>query len=446
MSKADVEPTDTAQPRAATVAVLSEGFFSSLSFGIVAFALPLYAREMGLSFAAISVLISLNLAISMLLKPFVGRLVDQLGYRGSAVLSVALRTLFCLLFGAATAAWQLFSLQSARGVAKAIRDPAIHSLLAVHAKRNRVASRFAWYFTAKGAASSLGHAVAGLLLTLTAGAYGWVFVVAAALSALPLLLLPWVSPAAAQSPAEAHSRLEAAPTATRATTAAAVTGRLSGEDGLPVDARPQASAPDRLAPYIGFGFVVATTSGMLRRIMPLLLVEYAGLSAAAAGSLYLLATVVTLLVTPVFGWLYDHVSQKLVLMMRSALNASSSLIYILSPTFAGFALAKMLDKSGTAAFRPAWGALMAAVASRDPGRRAERIARMSAGKDAGTICGPVIAGILWSAFGPVAMLASRIALAVIAEAYTLLLMRWMTRRNRDVRPAASPAVASGEPT
>ena len=53
------------QPRrAALLALISEGFLSRLSSGIIGFALPLYARQLGLSFAEISVLISINLIVN----------------------------------------------------------------------------------------------------------------------------------------------------------------------------------------------------------------------------------------------------------------------------------------------------------------------------------------------------------------------------------------------
>ena len=96
--------------RLALAALISEGFLSRLGFGVAAFALPLYARRLGLSFAEISVLVSLNVLVGMLLKPALGRFADRRGHRGAAVAGAGLRSLFCLLFGVASAGWQLFLL------------------------------------------------------------------------------------------------------------------------------------------------------------------------------------------------------------------------------------------------------------------------------------------------------------------------------------------------
>lgn len=406
--------------RATLVALMGEGFLSRLSSGIIAFALPLYAHQLGMGFAEISILISLNLIVGMFLKPLLGPVVDRYGYRFTTVTALATRSALFLLFGAAGAVWHLALLQSARGVAKSVRDPAIYAILASLGGTKRIARTFAWYQTAKGSAGSLGNAAAGFLLALTAGSYGLVFAVAAAIALLPCFVLPLFL-----------SKRQGA-------------GRPPAEPRPPVaDPRNTPGKPARLdlAPFVGFGFIVSASSRMLRRMMPLLLVEYAGLVEAEAGSLYLLAAAITVLATPVFGWLYDRVSPRLVLMIRSVLNATSSLVYIFAPTFAGFAAGKILDKSGTAAFRPAWGALMAKASATKPSRRASRIAKMNAGEDAGTVCGPILAGVLWSAFGPVPMLAARLVLSLAAEVYTVFLLRWMGQRESEAaQPGDFPAI------
>jgi MFS family permease len=73
--------------------ILSEGFFSHLSSEVIAFALPLYARQLGLGLAEIGVLLSLHLSISLALKPFTGWAADRLGQWRRASVAIALRSL-----------------------------------------------------------------------------------------------------------------------------------------------------------------------------------------------------------------------------------------------------------------------------------------------------------------------------------------------------------------
>ena len=187
-------------------AIVAEGLLSRLSFGLIAFVLPLYARGLGLSIAEIGVLTALNSAASVLLKPAMGWAADRFGLKRAFVTSVGLRSLVSLLLVVAGAAWQLYPIRVLHGLSAAPRDPAANVLIAEQGGERQVASAFAWYQTAKTAAGSVSKALGGLLLALFAANYSAVFLVAFALSALPLLVVvlfvPDARPHAVERPAE----------------------------------------------------------------------------------------------------------------------------------------------------------------------------------------------------------------------------------------------------
>src|SRR5207244_10219078 len=106
------------------------------------------------------------------------------------------------------------------------------------------------------------------------------------------------------------------------------------------------------------------------------------------------------------GWLSDHVSRKLVLMVRGVANTFSSILYVVAPTFAGIGVAKTLDDMGKAAFRPAWGALMAQISSFDKRNRARTMSWMSMGEDAGGALAPMLATFLCGTWRFAALLGS----------------------------------------
>jgi MFS family permease len=89
------------------LALLAEGFLSRLSFGIIGFALPLYARRMGMSMGAIGLLISLSVVAELTLKPFASALADRLGFKRSLGTAVAARSMVGLLFAMAATPWHL---------------------------------------------------------------------------------------------------------------------------------------------------------------------------------------------------------------------------------------------------------------------------------------------------------------------------------------------------
>ncbi len=139
----------------AVLAVIVEGFFSRFAFGLIAFALPLYARSLGMGLAEIGVLVSINLALATVIKIYGGRIADRCGYKRGAMVSVVGRSVVALLFAVAGTAGQLYALQVARGLAKSLRDPSVKALIAEHGSRRSLGSAFAWYQTAKSAAGAL---------------------------------------------------------------------------------------------------------------------------------------------------------------------------------------------------------------------------------------------------------------------------------------------------
>lgn len=397
------------RPRIATapvLAMLGEGLLARVSFSLVGFALPLYARELGMSLAEIGLLISLNVGVAMAFKPAMGRAADLVGWRRGILAGVGLRSLVPLLLAFCIFPWQLFGVRVVHGLSDAMREPSANTLLAVHGDKARaVASAFAWYGTARSAGGAIGHALSGVLLSLTAGNFGLVFGLAFVVSLLPLLLVARFIPRDQGGAGEARPA-EAAPPA----------------DETTVDTAADAARPGVL-PVAGLGLFICTTAQMLHGLLPILATEYAGLSPAETGIIYGLSTAVVLVAGPLFGWLSDHVSRRLVLSVRSGANVVSSGIYLVTPGFPGMVVGTCVDDLGKAAFRPAWGALMARVSSVDTARRAQRMGVTSLGEDAGNILGPILAGLIWSTWGVAAMLGVRIALAAVAEAYAWALGR-----------------------
>jgi MFS family permease len=162
---------------------------------------------------------------------------------------------------------------------------------------------------------------------------------------------------------------------------------------------------------------------MLTSLFPILATEYAGLTTAQAGALYLITPLLAF-TGPLWGRLSDRVSRSLVLSVRGFANIASALVYLFAPNLVGFWTGKSLDDLGKAAFRPAWGSLMADISSQDRRKRARIMGYLSAGEDAGDVAAPVVAGLLWTGFGVPAVLLGRVGLAVVAEAYML----WLTHR------------------
>ncbi|MCI0336216.1 MAG: MFS transporter [Acidobacteria bacterium] len=387
--------------------IWAEGFLSRLSFGIIGFALPIYAyRRLGLSLTQTGFLFSLNLIAEQAFKPVMGWVADRIGLKRTLTAAIAMRSLVALLLAFAVLPWQVYVIRVLHGFSESLRDPSVSALIAENAKKRSLASAFAWYTTAKMSAGSIGKALGGVLLALTFDNYQNVFYVAFALSALPLYVV-----ARYLKEPERQDR---------------------DSEGQEADERINSDVKEtRIFPVVLLGFLIASTAQMINNLFPVLAMEYAGLSAAQTSVIYTASIIVVIAAGPVFGWLSDHFSHKLVLMVRGIANTCSSIIIFYFPSFGGLAAGNIVDAMGKAAFRPAWGALMAQISSYDRRRRAQTMSYLSLGEGMGEMLGPLLGGFLWHRWGVGVMLVARMMLAAIGEFYAVLLVRAKVNSERS---------------
>jgi MFS family permease len=425
----------------ALAALVAEGFFMRLGFGILSFTIPLYARHLGLNLAETGALIALTGIVKVALKPAAGWLADQIGAKRGLVASLGLRSLVSFLFAFAMAPWHLYALRTVHGLSTSMRDPTVNALIAESGDEKAMGSAFAWYFTAKSLANALGKAIAGTLLAVTASNYTVVFLVTWVVSSLTLPAVILFVPGARRVQPER-------PNVTNVTNVTHVAG-VTGNGPVPVEAPPAptaqpapASGPSlqrRVSSLVGLGFLISVTASMIDRFYPILATEVAHMSPARAGLVYLASAFVALVAGPLFGWASDRFGRRPTVVMRTAANAGSSLLYLFSPTPTGFTVGKLLDDGGRAGFRPAWGALKADVSNVDKRQRARLMGVMDVGDDLGDVLGPIAGGFLWGAWGVTGLLLTRVALAGLTE---LVAAGVLKPRAPAPVPLAAPEVSS----
>jgi len=417
-------------------AIMMEGVLSRFSFGTINLALPLYARHLGLSLAEIGLLLSVNSALALALKPLSCWAIDRSGQKRTFATSIVLRSLVPFLFALSGTPGMLYGTAGVHGLSKSVRGPSVDSLIVEHSKRNNIGSSFAWYSTAKSVSGSLGKGAAGILLTLTASDYFLVFILAGLVSATSLVVV-------------ARFVREMRPP------------DLQSQDPVrvaePVYPRSEVIEESKkshffmtLLPFLGFGCFISGVGQMLDVFFPILAVEYAGMSEAEVGIVFMVATAVVLLAGPVWGWLSDHVSRKMVLYSAGIGNALASAIFLAFPFTLGMATGRLVDDVGKAALRPAWGTMMGQLISLNPGRRGRVVGYMGMGKDAGEMAGPIVASLIWTLWGIPVLLGARIILSIGAEVYSLFLFGYIKKLEAGSRnalePLAGPAISGSSPT
>jgi MFS family permease len=386
-------------PRVALATVVAEGLLGRLAFGMVSFGLPLYAIALGLSVAEVGILISLRTVFVLPLKPAAGWLSDRIGVRAVYMLGAFCRVAAAAILLAAGGFLGLLLVRLLQGASAAGRDVASLGVIAREAQA-RVGTVYSWYSSAKHVGGVAGAALAGLIIA--AAGYQTLFLTVLALSVLPT--------AAAWLGLREVSDEEVA----RKSAPEDLEGSAEAREDVPVKGG-TLSLLRELGGPASVGMLVAASAYMVHGLFPILATEYAGLSEVQAGAIYSLSAAVFLVSGPVFGMLVDRKGRLIGIAWRSAANIGSSVLYLISPTFLGFAAARSVDDSGKAAFRPAWASAVAEIAARDPRRSGRRLGALDTSQTAGEALGPALAGLLWQTGGVFALFGARIVIAAVAE-------------------------------
>lgn len=137
---------------------------------------PLMSRELSVSYSALGVVMMLFFAVSALLQPLAGFLVDRVGGRSVLAAGVALMSLGALVMSAAGGPVLLGLGAAILGLGNSVFHPADFAIL-----NGRVSQpRLAYAFSAHGVAGQLGFAAAPVFSAVVASAYGWQAALAAA--------------------------------------------------------------------------------------------------------------------------------------------------------------------------------------------------------------------------------------------------------------------------
>ncbi|PLS86744.1 MAG: hypothetical protein CYG60_05620 [Actinobacteria bacterium] len=388
------------RPRIAVATVVAEGFLGRLAFGMVSFALPLYAYSIGLSVAQIGLLVSLRTVLVLPLKPVAGWLADRIGVRAVYTLGALARVVAAAALIFSGSFLGLALVRALQGASAAGREVASLGVI-VRDAEGRVGTAYSLYSSFKSTGSVAGAGLAGILISATGSDYRLLFTIILIMS-VPPMVAAWFG--LREVAGEGKEAREEEPEE-----------EMVREGGV----RETLAMLREFAGPASVGMLVVTSAYMVHGIFPVLATQYAGLSEAQAGVIYSLSAAVFLFSGPAFGWITDRRGRTFGLIWRSAANIGSSFLYLLSPTFLGLAFARTVDDSGKAAFKPAWASAVAEISAADPKRRGKRLGVLDTSQSLGEAVGPALAGLLWQTGGILALFAVRIVVAVVAEVAAL---------------------------
>ncbi|MBO0844750.1 MAG: MFS transporter [Nocardioides sp.] len=348
-------------------ALSAVAFMVALGFGLVAPALPLFAREFGVGNAAAGAVVSAFALMRIAMAPFVGRMINSVGERVLLATGIGVVAVSSALAGLAQSYWQLLVLRGAGGIGSIMFSVSAASLL-VRVTPNRLRGRaqgvWAGSFLIGMIAGPAVGTVATFSLRLPFFLYAGTLVVAGLIGLGALR----------------HSEL------------AARQSSRSEPMALAVALRERAYLAALAAAFAGDFALVGARSSMV----PLYVRESLHLSAGWAYAAFLVVSLVSGALLLPTGKIADTVGRRPVIAVGLTIGALAFLLLPAIPAVGGLVIATVLIGVAAASDAVAPGAVMGDVVA---GRGGTVVAVFQMAGDLGAVLGPVVTGWVADAAG-----------------------------------------------
>jgi MFS family permease len=368
-----------AEVRALTVVA----FMVALGYGVVAPALPLFARQFGVSKTAAGAVISAFAFMRLITAPFVGRLVNAFGERVMLAAGIGVVSVSSLLAGFAQNYWELLVLRGAGGVGSVMFSVSAASLLVrvtPSHQRGRAQGVWAGAFLLGAIAGPAVGTVATWSLRAPFFLYAGTLVVAGSLGLATLR----------------HSEL-----------AARGTARQTPLE-LRAALRQRAYIGALVASFAGDFAIVGSRSA----IVPQFVHDRLHLGSGWVYAGFLVVSVVSGALLIPFGRFADSRGRRPVMILGLVLGAAGFLLLPGLPTKFGLLAAMALLGFAGAADSVAPGAVMGDVVA---GRGGTVVAVFQMSGDLGAVVGPIVAGWVadWQGYGATFAVSAAVCLAPV---------------------------------
>ncbi|WP_375487713.1 MFS transporter [uncultured Jatrophihabitans sp.] len=382
-------------------------FMVALGFGLVAPALPLFARDFGVGKAAAGAVVSAFALMRLLMAPFVGRLVNALGERVLLATGIGVVAVSSALAGLSQNYWQLLTLRGVGGVGSIMFSVGAASLL-IRVTPDHQRGRAQGVWAGSFLIGLIAGPAVGTIATFSLRAP--FFLYAGTLTVAGLLGLGALRKSELSNP--------------RTTTTAPLALRAALRNRAYVAALAASFAGD-------FSLVGARSS-----VLPQFVEDRLGLGAGWVYAAFLVISVVSGALLLPAGRVADNRGRRPVVVVGLLIGAAAFVLLPSVPAAVGLLLAAVLLGVAGAADSVAPGAVLGDVVG---ARGGTVVAVFQMSGDLGAVLGPVVAGAVADGAGYSASFL--VAGAVCAVPALIVLAAPETLR----RPATAAAVAADRP-
>jgi MFS family permease len=390
-------------------ALTGVAFMVALGFGLVAPAIPLFAREFGVGKAAAGAVVSAFALMRLAMAPFVGRLVNAFGERVLLATGIGVVAVSSALAGLSQSYWQLLVLRGIGGLGSIMFSVSAASLLVrVTPDHLRARAQGVWagsFLIGMIAGPALGT-IASFSLRAPFFLYAGTLVIAGLLGLGALR----------------HSEL-------------AARNSVRSEPLALADALRNRAYLAALAAAFAGDF---TLVGARSAILPQFVTDRLGLGSGWVYAAFLVVSIVSGVLLLPIGRVADTRGRRPVIVVGLLLGAGGFVLLPSLPWAGGLLLAAILLGVAGAADSVAPGAVMGDVVA---GRGGTVVAVFQMAGDVGAVLGPVIAGWIADGAGYTTSFAVSAAVCAVPVLAVLTAPETLRRPDRAVVPAAATDVA-----
>lgn len=146
---------------------------TSLSTEVMSFFLPIYSKALDMNALEISGLFSITAFILIILRPFIGKLIDKVGRKPILVLAVFIYAIAYLIFSMATTSVLLYTARALQGIASAFMGISIYAIVADNHDSNNISKGFGKVNSAQSTGNIYGCILAFIVLYRVSFLKGW---------------------------------------------------------------------------------------------------------------------------------------------------------------------------------------------------------------------------------------------------------------------------------
>lgn len=145
---------------------------TSLPVGVMSFFLPIYSKSLDMNALEIAGLFSIISFILIIMRPFIGKLIDKVGRKPILAISIFIYSISYLIFSIANNALLLYIARTTQGIASALMVISIYTIVADTNNFNNISNGFAKVNSAKSTGNIYGCILSSLILSKVSFFYG----------------------------------------------------------------------------------------------------------------------------------------------------------------------------------------------------------------------------------------------------------------------------------